>query len=168
MARPSNHLILALYLGKRVHPNGRTFDEIMTKMDSRPRGTAGVIQWLFPLTTPSRHVPGAPVLTPLELELFRKHPVLRGQFLKAVNKFLEVYGIALEGKAAMIRPNFFQMAHWKQATAHSLMPITRILRSLKLLEFPSEFSTLRHVMLDCSARAGDKVDRSTRDLWMRI
>ncbi len=168
MTTPEGGLLIKFYLGERVHPNGRTFDEVIATMDAPHRSTGGVIQWLFPLTTPSRHVPSAPVLSKRELELFRTVPQLRERFLQAANKFLEVYGIAVDGGSVSIDPGFVQKKKWAYATGHSWMPVTRILKSLKLLEFSTEFSTLRKALLLCNQRAGGKVDKSTLDVWMRI
>ncbi len=126
------------------------------------------MQWLFPLTTPSRHVPGAPVLTERELLLFRSVHEIRKRFLGAVNKFLEVYGIAVHGDSVSIAPGFNLRKKWVYATSHSWMPVTRMLRSLKLLGFAVEFSTLRKALLLCNQRAGGKVDRQTMDIWTRL
>jgi len=79
-------LLLRFYRGERVHPNGRTFAEIMAKMDSPQRMTGGVIQWLFPSATPSRHVPRAPVLFQNEIQLFKVgDPCTRGASPRHVN-----------------------------------------------------------------------------------
>ncbi len=94
--------ILRFYLGEGVYPNGRTFDEIMARIDSPQMSTGGVIQWLFPLITPSRHVPNAPVLSEPEFQVFRASPVLRERHLAAVNRFLEVYGIAVSGDSVSV------------------------------------------------------------------
>jgi hypothetical protein len=53
--------------------------------------------------------------------------------------------------------------------SHAFIPLTRILRSLKTLEFPVEFSTLRNLLFLCNEKGGGSlVDRSTLDTWKRV
>ena len=163
-------LILKFFLGERVHPNGRTIHEILNIGGPKMVGsTGGVVQWLFPLTIPSRHVPSAPTLSPYEVAAFRSEPKLRELYLIGVNRFLQRWAIAVHGTSASIEADFCRQKKWMYATSHSFMPITRILRSLKLLGFPEEFATLRKTLLLCNKRMGGKpVDRVTFDIWMHI
>ena len=167
---PKGSLILRFFLGERVHPNGRTIHEILNIDGPRIVGsTGGVIQWLFPLMIPSTHVPSAPTLSPAELHLFLTEPELRRLYLVGVNRFLEAYGIAIHGNSASIEADFGRKKKWVYATSHSLMPITRILRSLKLLGFSVEFSTLRKALVLCNKRAGGtQIDKVTLDIWAHL
>jgi hypothetical protein len=164
------NVILRFFLGERVHPNGRTIHEILNVKGPRIVGsTAGVIQWLFPLTTPSTHVPGAPTLSSAELDLFRTHPGLRKQYLLGINRFLERYGIAIHGDSALISSLEKMKSKWMYPGSHAFIPITRILKSLKTLEFRVEFSTLRNLLFLCNEKGGGNlIDRSTMDTWKRI
>jgi hypothetical protein len=162
--------ILRFFLGERIHPNGRTIHEILNLEGPKMVGsTAGVIQWLFPLTTPSTHVPGAPTLSPAEVELFRTHPGLRKLYLRGINRFLERYGMAIHGDSALISSVEKIRSKWMYPGSHAFIPLTRILRSLKTLEFPVEFSTLRNLLFLCNEKGGGNlVDRSTLDIWKRV
>jgi hypothetical protein len=162
-------LILKYYLGEIVHPNGKTIYEILKGQDgSRIGRTAGVIQWLFPLDTPSRHVPSAPVLSKSEIQEFKTDPKLREFYIVVLNRFLELYGIAIHGTSASIADDISTKDKWIYPSYHRFMPITRILRSLKLLEFRDEFETLKKILLICNARLGNKLDKTTLDIWFRI
>src|SRR4030042_2346274 len=163
------NLILRFFLGERVHPNGRTIHEILNMNGPRIGNTGGVIQWLFPLTTPSTHVPRAPILSPTELKLFRVEPKLRELYLVSVNRFLALFGIAVHGSSSSIEPDFNTKKKWMYPSYHVFIPITRILRSLKLLGFPDEFATLRKLFVLCSKRGGgDLIDKATLDIWNHL
>jgi hypothetical protein len=163
-----NSPIVRYFLGERVHPNGKTLHEILNLNASRIGDTSGVIQWIFPLTTPSSHVPGAPTLSPSELQLFRIEPKLRELYIIGVNRFLEQYGIAIHGSSGSIEPDFNIEFNWMHPSYHIFMPITRILRSMKLLGFIDEFITLRKLLLICNERSGGKLDKVTLDIWKRL
>jgi len=156
------------YLGEKVHPNGKTIHEILNLDGPQMGHTGGVIQWLFPLTTPSRHVPSAPTLSSTELTVFRTEPKLREQYIVSVNRFLERLGISVHGSSGSILPDFHMRKKWMYPSYHAFMPITRILRSLKLLGFPIEFSTLRKLLLLCNKRCGSRIDRATLDIWEHL
>ena len=98
--------IVRFFRGERVHPNGKTIHEILNLNEPRIGHTGGIIQWLFPLTTPSRHVPSAPTLSPSELELFRTDAKLRELYLVGVNRFLEKFGVAVRGCSGSIESNY--------------------------------------------------------------
>jgi hypothetical protein len=61
--------ILRYFLGERVHPGGKIIYESLNMNGSRIGITGGVIQWIFPLSTPSTHVPSAPTLSQFELKV---------------------------------------------------------------------------------------------------
>lgn len=159
------NLILRFFLGERVHPNGKTIHEILNMNGPRIGHTGGVIQWLFPLVTPSTHVPSAPTLSPSELKLFRTEPKLRGLYLVGVNRFLELFGIAVHGRCGSLAPDFTAKKKWMYPSYHAFMPVTRILRSMKTFYFPVEFTTLRKLLLLGNKRCGNRLDRTTLDIW---
>ena len=166
---PQKDPIVRFFRGERVHPNGKTFQEILNLNGPRIGRTGGVIQWLFPLTTPSRHVPTAPTLSPSELQLFRADPTLRELYLVGVNRFLEKYGIGVHGTSGSLESYFKAKKKWMYPSFHVFMPVTRILRSLKLLGFADEFSTLRKLLLLCNERGGGAlIDKATLDIWKRL
>jgi hypothetical protein len=166
---PRSNPILRFFLGERVHPNGKTIHEILNMNEPRIGHTGGVIQWLFPLTTPSTHVPSAPTLSPSELQMFRVEPKLRKLYIIGVNRFLELYGIALHGSSASLEPEFNIKRKWMYPRSHAYIPITRILKSLKLLGFSAEFTTLSKLLLLCNERGGGNlIDKSTLDTWEHV
>jgi hypothetical protein len=163
-----NNPILRFYLGERVHPNGKTIHEILNPDGPQMGHTGGVIQWLFPLTTPSTHVPSAPTLSLTELNAFRTEPKLREQIIVCVNRFLERLAISVHGNSGSIEPDFHTKKKWMYPSYHAFMPITRILRSLKLLGFQDEFTTLRKLLLLCNMRCGSRIDKTTLDIWEHL
>jgi hypothetical protein len=163
-----NKPILRFFLGERVHPNGKTIHEILNISAPQMGPTGGIIQWLFPLTTPSTHVPSAPTLSPTEVVVFRTEPKIRELYLIGVNRFLERWGIAVHGISGSIEPDFNMKKKWMYPSYHAYMPITRILRSLKLLGFPDEFATLLKLLLLCNKRCGNRIDRTTLDIWAHL
>jgi hypothetical protein len=164
-----DNLLLKYFSGERVHPGGKTIHESLNMNGPRIGNTGGVIQWLFPLTTPSTHVPRAPTLSPFELKVFRTDPELRELYLVGVNRFLERFGISVHGNSGSIEPDFNTRKKWMYPSYHAFMPVTRILRSLKLLGFPDEFATLLKILLLCNKRCGgDRIDRTTLDIWEHL
>jgi hypothetical protein len=162
------NLILRFFLGERVHLNGKTIHEILN-LSGPPMGkTGGIIQWLFPLTRPSTHVPSAPTLSISEIALFKTDPKLRELYLIGVNRFLERFGIAVKGSSGSIEPDFHMLKKWMYPSYHAFMPITRILRSMKLLGFPDEFVILYKLLLLCHKRCGNNIDRTTLDIWEHL
>jgi hypothetical protein len=94
---------------------------------------------------------------------------LRQLYLVGVNRFLEKYGIALHGTSGSMESDFKAKKKWMYPSFHVFMPVTRILRSLKLLGFTDEFSTLRKLLLLCNERGGGAlIDKSTLDIWKRL
>jgi hypothetical protein len=172
IAKPQNEAspdpILRFFLGERVHPGGKTIHEILNLNGPRIGPTGGVIQWLFPLATPSTHVPSAPALSPSELKVLSVEPKLRELYLVGANRFLELFGIAVHGSSGSIEPDFNTKKKWMYPSYHAFMPITRILRSLKLLGFPDEFATLRKLLLLCDKKCGNRIDKTTLDIWKHL
>jgi hypothetical protein len=161
--------ILRFYLGERVHPNGKTIHEILDLSGPHIGHTGGVIQWLFPLARPSTHVPGAPTFTPHELDLFRVEPKLRDLYMTGVNRFLEKFGIAVNGTTGSIAPDYGAMKKWRYPSYHGFMPVTRILRSMKLLGFTAESVTLLKLLLLCNhGGGGNLIDKVTLDVWKHL
>jgi len=165
----SSYPILRFFLGERVHPNGKTIHEILNLSAPQIGPTGGIIQWLFPLTRPSTHVPSAPTLTPYELNQFRVDPKLRELYMIGVNRFLEKFAISVNGRTGSIAADWRTNKKWKFPSYHAFMPITRILRSMKLLGFTEESVTLMKLLLLCHKRGGgDVIDKVTLDAWKHL
>lgn len=139
--------LLRFYLGQASDHAGRWFDAILRWDNPRLEATHDYIQWLFPLPTRSAFDDHAPLLSATDLEQFRTSPVLQRNVLRALDRLLKFYGIALRGSDEDVdcqeAPDFEARRRlWLTPENHHYARLTRILRSLVLLGFPEHAEAL--------------------------
>jgi Opioid growth factor receptor (OGFr) conserved region len=126
--------LIGFYLNERRDKQGRSLAEIWLMSDEELMDTHDVVQWLFPLTEPSKFNPSAPVLTEKQIGAFHDDARLRGNLLKSFCRFMQVFGLAYtDGEVR-------QVAHkdiWIRLN-HNWLRFTRILRSLTILGLHDE------------------------------
>ncbi|MCB1126791.1 MAG: hypothetical protein KDM81_09865 [Verrucomicrobiae bacterium] len=120
---------------------GRWFEDILRWDNPRLEVTHDFIQWLFPLPTRSAFAGNAPLLAEADLQQFRASPLLQRNVLRALNRLLKFYGIALRGSGEdvdCLEAADFEARRrlWLTPENHHYARLTRILRSLVLLGFP--------------------------------
>jgi hypothetical protein len=131
--------LIDFYSGIGVDHRGRRIDEIIAWGDDRLEQTHDYIQWLFPLTEPSRFNPDAPLLTDSDREEFEQRPELRAKMLVALSRMAVFYGFSLnrpsevEHKPLRFAPRPGHRQHWLAPGNHNYLRITRILTSLGLV-----------------------------------
>ncbi len=126
--------ILAFYGGSGCDHRGRTFDEILRWNYEALELTHDYIQWLFPLTAPSRFNTHAPVLSPGNIQHFRDTAQLRTNLLKSFKLLLDFYGFELNGMSVDRSENFPVRAdNWLTVGNHNMLRISRILTCLSIL-----------------------------------
>ncbi len=118
--------VVAFYRGEPDH-RGRRLDDILRWDHAQLEFVHDYIQWLFPLTEPSRAQPLSPVLSDADVRLFRSDEVLRQRMRDALAVMLEFYGI--EPGAPR---------EWIEAGNHNYLRLTRILRSLRIAGLDAE------------------------------
>ena len=99
---------------------GRTLDEILSWDNDSLEYSHDVIQWLFPLTEPSRCQPHSPFLSEYDAELVKTDPVVIDNIIKSYKRFMQFYAETLE--------------KWVTPNNHNFLRITRILKCLEMFD----------------------------------
>lgn len=129
---------------------GRTLFDVLAMDNAALERTHDFIQWLFPLPEPSAAVPGAPVLTPEDIQAVHDS---------------EVAHIALAGGTDRMA-NFYRATHdWLMPNDHNHRRITRIIRSLRLLVGDAEADAFRAVILARVEATRAPISARSRGYW---
>jgi hypothetical protein len=126
--------LISFYLNEGPDSEGRTLAEIWAMSDDELMHTHDVVQWLFPLTEPSKFNPSAPVLSENQIAAFNSDPRLRDNLLKSFCRFMRVFGLDYADGCLQ------QVAHqeiWMHLN-HNWLRFTRILKSLTILGLKDE------------------------------
>jgi hypothetical protein len=156
--------LIAFYKGDVVHPDGCTLDGILAEEDYWLEAKHNYIQWLFPLNKPSEAVPGSPIISEQEVELFRADIELKRKLMLSFQRMLRFYGFNLavdsDNRPKVVKcPNFDnRKPEWLIPQNHNFNRITRILESLTLLGLPDMalifFAALKELFQEESSTIG--------------
>jgi Opioid growth factor receptor (OGFr) conserved region len=165
--------LIAFYNGDMVHPDGYTLDGILAEDDHWLEAKHTYIQWLFPLNKPSEAVPGSPVISEGEVELFRTSTGLKQNLMRSFQRMLQFYGFRLAVDSDDYpfvdkAPSFEKRkSEWLTPYNHNYLRISRILESLTLLGLPDMalifFAALRELYQDNPSSIGS----TTYGYWER-
>jgi hypothetical protein len=129
---------------------GEMISTILSLSDGELEGRHDYIQWLFPLTEPSRAVPGSPVLTASDVASIRSSEPARRNLIAAASRMQEFYA---------------RDRHWLCEYDHNHLRITRIIASLRLLHGDEAADSFRKAVLGYAALAGNPINASSLDFW---
>jgi hypothetical protein len=105
--------------GERINKHGRTYQDILNFTDEELESVHNYIQWIFPIREMSENVMGSPYLdNEEEIQFLRNDVQVQENLLKALVRMQDFY-----------RDNDF----WLQPNDHNHLRITRIIKSIKLL-----------------------------------
>ena len=142
---------LHAYLAGTGHDGrGRLAVDVLSFSDERLEEVHDYIQWLFPLPTRSGAQPGAPVLTPAEIEAIRMDRNAQNTLTKAAERMLRFY----QGTR-----------WWLTSFDHNHLRITRVIHSLKLLVSPEEARRFHCAILAINEAAGSPVNARSLQFW---
>jgi hypothetical protein len=130
--------LISFYLNEVPDKEGRTLEEIWAMSDDELMEAHDVIQWLFPLSEPSKFHPASPVLTDKQIAAFHDDARLRENLFTSFCRFMKVFGLAY------IDGDVRQMSHkdiWISLN-HNWLRFTRILKSLTTLGLEEEAMAL--------------------------
>jgi hypothetical protein len=126
--------LIRFYAGEGADHRGRTLQQILAWNSRELEYTHDYIQWLFPLTEPSRFNPDAPLLSAEDRVAFQQRPDLRSNLLRALKRMLEFYGYSFDESAGQPELRAIgEQRQWLTPGNHNFLRITRILTSLRLL-----------------------------------
>ena len=136
--------------GEGTDARGRTVFDVLAMDDVALERTHDFIQWLFPLPEPSAAVPDSPVLTPGDIQAIRVS---------------ELAPIALAGATDRMVA-FYQTTHdWLMPNDHNHRRITRIIRSLRLLQGDEAADAFRDAILARVEATRAPVSARSRGYW---
>jgi hypothetical protein len=162
--------ITDFYFGKTTRPH-HSIEQVWNYSYGELEYVHTYIQWLFPLLEASQAMPGSPILSNKDIEMFEEIDELKQRLLKSFQVMLRFYGFSLRyDPEPVIEPTdeFEERAeHWLNANNHNHLRITRILRSLTLLGLAKEarefFAALQRVYI----KNPDKIGSYSYDYWKR-
>jgi hypothetical protein len=140
--------IVAFLSADGADSRGRRFDDVLALDDSALERFHDFIQWLFPLTEPSRAVPDAPVLDAASLERLRASTTAQARQRQAADRMLQFYTAT---------------DHWLTRFDHNHLRITRIIKSLRLIAGDEDAVRFRDAIMMLSQAA--PIDARARQFW---
>ena len=118
----------------------RTLVSVLSQDDNYWEHTHDFIQWLFPLTEPSRSVRNAPVLTDDEIKQIRESETAQANMQRSVLRYKEF----LAGTTK-----------WRSGYDHNHLRISRVIKSLRLLVSDEAANSFKYWV---AGQLGDEID----------
>lgn len=163
--------VVSFYLGDAPDSSGRWLGDLLDSSDEYLEEVHDYIQWLFPLTEPSLYNSEAPLLSDQDLMLFRESTMLQKCVLRSLERMLAFYGLELtempDGTLSISPDTTFvkQAANWLTWGNHNYQRLTRILRSLRLLDL-DPYAQALFVCLDRIYQIyGDQIPETSYNFW---
>ena len=129
---------------------GRNISEVLNFDNGALEAVHDYIQWLFPLPETSAFNPFAPVLTASDIEALKRSPRVQESLEKATARMLQFYR---------------QNTNWLTAVDHNHLRITRIIRSLALLQGKDKARLFHDQILQITESAGRPVASQALNYW---
>ena len=146
VARP----VVMFLEGDGTDARGRTVFDVLAMDDVAMERTHDFIQWLFPLPEPSAAVPDSPVLAPGDIQAIRVS---------------ELAPIALTGATDRMAAFYQTTNDWLMPNDHNHRRITRIIRSLRLLQGDEAADAFRDVILERVEATRAPISARSRGYW---
>ena len=142
--------VLSFLEGEGRDAAGWLIGEILALDDQELERRHDFIQWLFPLPEPSQAQPQSPVLTMEEITAIRESSAAQENLTKA----------------AELMSGFYQRNdHWLRYRDHNHLRITRIIRSLGLLQGKEASKQFLALIEERVEAAGNPVNSQSRAYW---
>ena len=122
------------YSNEKKNANGVSIGMILQYDDALREEVHNFIQWLFPIDSWSAYEPKAPIVNYLIKYAFKNNKLLRDTQIKAFIFMLDHFGLQYVGDEIEKGELFESRKKRLRSGNHNLRRITRILRSLYLLD----------------------------------
>ena len=132
--------ILAFLSGHGTDDQRRLISDLMDQDDEYWERTHDFIQWLFPLTEPSRSVRNAPILTDDEIQQIQESETAQANIERSVLRYKEFLAGATK---------------WRTGYDHNHLRISRVIKSLRLLVSDEAANGFKHWV---AGELGDQID----------
>ncbi len=129
---------------------GRFLSDILKFDDKAIETTHDFIQWIFPLDEPSSASADAPILEAGEVALIRKSSLAAHNLNESVQWF-----------CAFLERN----DGWRVAHDHNHLRITRMIKSVRLLQGEPAANALRDKVVALAEASGDKISPTSLEYW---
>jgi hypothetical protein len=160
--------LIDFYLGKDVHPDGLTIEQVWGWNDQQLEFQHTYIQWLFPSEFPSQAVPGSPVITSEEVHQFKTDPELRRRFEQSFSVMLGFYGFYIDnGKVVRMDHFAHKIRNWLTPSNHNFLRITRILKCLMLFSYSKKARAFYDALLQVYHEHPLVIGEQTLSYWHR-
>lgn len=121
------------------------------------------IQWLFPLPERSKYNPGSPILTREIIKELTENQKFKGKFglfRQAQETMLDFYGIkeATGGADLCFIGKRHDMRHWLTEFSHNHLRISRIIKSVSLLESQRRAVFLMSKFVELGSKSGVNIE----------
>lgn len=159
--------LLLFYSGSHPDHRGRTLAEILEQDDLWMELTHDYIQWLFPLAELSRASAHAPLLDKETIDAFKADDQLRSHMRASFVRMLRFFGLKVSRNGISKADNWHQRkTEWFTENTHNSLRLTRILKSLYVLGFVWEATTLQAALEAlCATEPDCGIDSTTRRFW---
>ena len=157
--------LIAFYRGHSPDGSSRMIDTILAWDVGPLEWTHDYIQWLFPLSEPSRANPAAPVLDEAQIRQFRSDADLQAAALRSLDVMLRFY---VEQDRPQITPaDGFgrRRREWMTPGNHNYLRLTRIAKSLRLLGLAPHADALFACLAELYRSHADRIGPVTYAYW---
>ena len=134
-------LVILHFLNEAPEQIDRKITTILEENDHYWERNHDFIQWLFPLTEPSKSNRRSPVLSQEEVELIRSSDTAQENLQRAVIRFKEFLACSTK---------------WRHGYDHNHLRISRAIKSLRLLVDEDTANSFKHWV---ARELGDDIDR---------
>lgn len=142
--------VVGFLQGGEKDASGRTLEEVLRRDDDWLEREHNYIQWLFPLLEESQQVHDAPVLSPEDVVVLSGDKTAIANQKRAVGRMLQFY-----------KDN----VHWLDLMDHNHLRITRILKSVRLIQSLEEAERIYNTLMELVHQAGDPIDPKNVAYW---
>ena len=125
---------IQFFRNERMNANGMYIETILDFDDVFREEVHDYVQWIFPIDSVSANEPRAPIVNNMMIYAFMTIDKLKEMQIKAFIFMLDHFGLVYEADEIEKGPAFQECKHRLAHDNHNLVRITRILRSLYLLD----------------------------------